>query len=80
MELKPPFFGRPKASQDGLRHNVRFASYLGRAGIAKMRFSYHRGAIFEDAAGRARRAENDAKMEPKPNKNGAKIGSKRCRK
>ena len=34
---------------------------LTRAGIAKMRFSYHRGAIFEHAAGRARRAENDTK-------------------
>ena len=59
---------------------MRFLSHLGRAGMAGMRFSYHRGAISEDAAGRARRAENDAKMEPKQSKNGAKIGSNMCRK
>ena len=73
MEPKSAFFWSPQASQDGLRHNARFVSYLRRAGIAKMRFSYHRGAIFEHTAGRARGAENAAKMEPNPCKNGTKI-------
>ena len=40
--------------------------------MAKMRFSYHRDAIFEHAAGRARRAENDTKMKP----NQAKVEPK----
>ena len=76
MEPQMRFFGGRKAFQDGLGHHVAFVAFSRRAGNAKIRFSYHRGAIFEGATARPKEAENQAKMVQKWYKNGAKMHTK----
>ena len=76
MEPKMRFFGSRKAFQDGLGHHVAFVAFSRRAGNAKIRFSYHRGAIFEGATARPKEAENRTKMVQKWYKNGAKMHTK----
>ena len=66
-----------EASEDGLGHHVAFVAFSRRAGNAKIRFSYHRGAIFEGATARPKEAENRTKMAQKWYKNAAKMCSKK---
>ena len=70
-------FGGRKAFQDGLGHHVAFVAFSRRAGNAKIRFSYHRGAIFEGATARPKEAENRTKMIQKWHKNATKMCSKK---
>ena len=76
MGPKTMFFGSRKAFQDGLGHHVAFVAFSRRAGNAKIRFSYHRGAIFEGATARPKEAENRTKMVQKWYKNAAKTMQK----
>ena len=77
MEPKTKFSGSRKAFQDGLGHHVAFVAFSRRAGNAKIRFSYHRGAIFEGATARPKEAENRTKIVQKWYKNAAKMHSKK---